>query len=292
MFPSSPHALPISRPQSLLGHGSLTILVQGGRTHAVSASEALGRTRPPKTAEFRRALPRFFRVQRALPCLGPPARLRTHYFLAAIRPTVAASLLKSGRNPAKNSCEPPLRDMVMQIHRSPILIVDDDGPFRELVSLLLERAGYAAAEAANGEEAFAAVSDERPAAVLLDVQLDGISGYAICRELRQRFGEQLPIIFVSGARVEPSDRVAGLLIGADDYMTKPLDADELLARVGRALTRVDAAERSSNGAGAASRLTPRERDVLRLLAEGLGTDAIAKNLYISPKTVGTHVQRM
>jgi DNA-binding NarL/FixJ family response regulator len=182
--------------------------------------------------------------------------------------------------------------MVMQIHRSPILIVDDDGPFRELVSLLLERAGYAAAEAANGEEAFAAVSDERPAAVLLDVQLDGISGYAICRELRQRFGEQLPIIFVSGARVEASDRVAGLLIGADDYMTKPLDADELLARVGRALTRVDAAERSSNGAGAASRLTPRERDVLRLLAEGLGTDAIAKNLYISPKTVGTHVQRM
>ena len=180
----------------------------------------------------------------------------------------------------------------MQIHRSPILIVDDDGPFRELVSLLLERAGYAAAEAANGEEAFAAVSDERPAAVLLDVQLDGISGYAICRELRQRFGEQLPIIFVSGARVEASDRVAGLLIGADDYMTKPLDADELLARVGRALTRVDAAERSSNGAGAASRLTPRERDVLRLLAEGLGTDAIAKNLYISPKTVGTHVQRM
>jgi DNA-binding NarL/FixJ family response regulator len=182
----------------------------------------------------------------------------------------------------------------MQINRSPILIVDDDGPFRELVSVLLERAGYVAAEAANDEEAFAAVSEERPAAVLLDVQLDGTSGYAICRELRQRFGEQLPILFVSGARVEPSDRVAGLLIGADDYMTKPVDPDELLARVGRALTRVEAAERSSNGAspGAASRLTPRERDVLGLLAKGLGTDAIAKNLYISPKTVGTHVQRM
>ena len=182
----------------------------------------------------------------------------------------------------------------MQIHRSPILIVDDDNPFRALVSVLLRRAGYVAVEAANGEEAFAAVNEERPAAVLLDVQLDGTSGYAICRELRQQFGEQLPIIFVSGVRVEASDRVAGLLIGADDYLTKPLDPDELLARVGRALTRSEAAERSSNGASAdaASRLTPRELDVLRLLAEGLGTDAIAKRLYISPKTVGTHVQRM
>jgi DNA-binding NarL/FixJ family response regulator len=182
----------------------------------------------------------------------------------------------------------------MKIDCGSILIVDDDDPFRELVSVLLERAGYAATKAANGEEALAAVGRERPAAVLLDVQLDGMSGYAICRELRQRFGEQLPIIFLSGARVEPSDRVAGLLIGADDYMTKPLDPDELLARVGRAVTRSEAAERSSNGrpTGAASRLTPRERDVLGLLAEGLGTDAIARRLYISPKTVGTHVQRI
>ena len=176
----------------------------------------------------------------------------------------------------------------------PILIVDDDDPFRAMVSVLLERAGYAAAEAANGEEALAAVRRERPAAALLDIQLDGMSGYAICRELRQQFGEQLPIIFLSGARVEPSDRVAGLLIGADDYMTKPLDPEELLARVRRAVTRSEAAERAENGAptGAASRLTPRELDVLGLLAEGLGTDAIAKRLFISPKTVGTHVQRM
>lgn len=175
-----------------------------------------------------------------------------------------------------------------------ILIVDDDESFRELVVLLLERAGYGAAQAASGEEALAAVNRERPAAVLLDVQLDGMSGYALCRELRDQFGEQLPIIFLSGARIEPSDRVAGLLIGADDYMTKPLDPDELVARVRRALTRSEAAERSSNGrpTEAASRLTPRERDVLRLLAEGLGTAAVAERLYISPKTVGTHVQRI
>jgi DNA-binding NarL/FixJ family response regulator len=176
----------------------------------------------------------------------------------------------------------------------PILIVDDDQPFRELVSVLLERAGYVSAEAASGEEALGVVRRGRPCAVLLDVQLDGMSGYVLCRELRDQFGEQLPIIFLSGARIEASDRVAGLLIGADDYMTKPLDPDELLARVRRAVTRSEAADRASNGPpiGAASRLTPRERDVLRLLAEGLSTDAIAEELFISPKTVGTHVQRM
>jgi len=176
----------------------------------------------------------------------------------------------------------------------PILIVDDDQPFRELVTVLLERAGYVSAEAASGEEALGAVRRRRPSAVLLDVQLDGMSGYALCRELRDQFGEQLPIIFLSGARIEASDRVAGLLIGADDYMTKPLDPDELLARVRRALTRSEAADRASDEPpmGAASRLTPRERDVLTLLAEGLSTEAIAKKLFISPKTVGTHVQRM
>jgi DNA-binding NarL/FixJ family response regulator len=182
----------------------------------------------------------------------------------------------------------------MKIDCGSILIVDDDDSFRELVSVTLTRAGYAAAEAANGDSALDVAARERPAAVLLDVQLDGMSGYAICRELREKFGEQLPIIFLSGARMEASDRVAGLLIGADDYMTKPLDPDELLARVRRALTRSEAAEDSRPGPaeGAGSRLTKRERDVLTLLAEGLGTNAIAARLYISPKTVGTHVQRI
>jgi DNA-binding NarL/FixJ family response regulator len=176
----------------------------------------------------------------------------------------------------------------------PILIVDDDQRFSELVSVVLERGGYASVQAATGEEALAAVRRERPAVALLDVQLEGMSGYAICRELRDQFGEQLPIIFLSGTRTEASDRVAGLLIGADDYMTKPLDPDELLARVRRALARSAAGDRATTGptAAAVARLTPRERDVLRLLAEGLGTGAIAERLYISPKTVGSHVQRI
>jgi DNA-binding NarL/FixJ family response regulator len=177
----------------------------------------------------------------------------------------------------------------------PVLVVDDDLSFSEMVSVLLERAGYTSVRAANGEQALAAARRERPAAVLLDVQIEGTSGYAICRDLRDKFGEQLPIIFVSGTRTEPSDRVAGLLIGADDYLAKPLDPDDLLARVRRAVSRSIAGdERAANGRGseAVSALTPRERDVLTLLAEGLATGAIAEKLFISPKTVGTHVQRI
>jgi DNA-binding NarL/FixJ family response regulator len=183
----------------------------------------------------------------------------------------------------------------MNTSHGPVLVVDDDRGFSEMICVLLERGGYAPVEASNAEEALAAARRERPAAVLLDVQLAGSSGYAICRDLRDQFGEQLPIIFVSGTRTEPSDRVAGLLIGADDYLAKPLDPDDLLARVRRAVSRSIAGEgRSANGRGseAASALTPRERDVLTLLAEGLATRAIAEKLFISPKTVGTHVQRI
>lgn len=176
----------------------------------------------------------------------------------------------------------------------PVLVVDDDSSFSEMISVLLERAGYQSVRAANGEQALAAARKERPAAVLLDVQIDGTSGYAICRDLRDQFGEQLPIIFVSGSRTEPSDQVAGLLIGADDYLTKPLNPDDLLARVRRAVSRSTAEAPGGNRptSQAVSVLTPRERDVLTLLAEGHGTTAIAERLFISPKTVGTHIQRI
>jgi DNA-binding NarL/FixJ family response regulator len=171
-----------------------------------------------------------------------------------------------------------------------ILIVDDDPDFRELVSVLCSRVGYSCVEAESRSDALAAASLERPDVVLLDVMLAGTSGYQICRELREEFGEQLPIIFLSGARTAASDRVAGLLLGADDYLTKPIDPEELLARVQRAIAR--STPDNPQFSGAAARLTPRERDVLTLLADGLDTEGISKRLYISPKTVGTHVQRI
>src|SRR5947209_1478217 len=121
----------------------------------------------------------------------------------------------------------------------PILVVDDDPASRELVTCLLEGIGYPTVEAETGESALVAAGEQRPELVLLDVRLPGISGYEVCRQLRQRFGEQLPIMFVSGDRTESHDRVAGLMIGADDYISKPFVPDELVARVQRLLVRAE-----------------------------------------------------
>ena len=172
-----------------------------------------------------------------------------------------------------------------------ILIVDDDRPFRQMVGTLLERAGYKTVEAESGEEALELARRDTPRLVLLDVNLPGTSGYVVCNELRHVFGQQLPIIFISGERTESFDRVAGLLIGADDYMTKPFDPDELIARVARMLERLDQ-QRPSAPDDDLFGLTPRECEVLGLLVDGLSQPEIAERLYLSPKTVGTHIQRI
>jgi DNA-binding NarL/FixJ family response regulator len=169
-----------------------------------------------------------------------------------------------------------------------LLIVDDDAAFREFVSSLLDRMGHPIVEASDGDEALDAALAERPSLVVLDIDLPGASGYEICRALRDVHGEDLPIIFVSGRRTEQLDLVAGLLIGADDYLVKPFEGAELLARVRRHLSR---APRSPNGS-ASPRLTPREQEILDLLAAGLDQRAIAESLVISPKTVATHIQRI
>jgi two-component system nitrate/nitrite response regulator NarL len=174
-----------------------------------------------------------------------------------------------------------------------ILIVDDDANHRAFVSTMLGRMGYGTREASSGEEALNSVRRERPSCVLLDVLLPGVTGYAVCRELRDEYGEALPIIFVTGERTEPGDRVAGLLLGADDYVVKPFDPDELLARVRRSIVRSDLTERRN---GDQHRrvfgLTDRERDIVMRLADGMGQKAIAAELVISPKTVATHIQRI
>jgi DNA-binding NarL/FixJ family response regulator len=169
-----------------------------------------------------------------------------------------------------------------------LLIVDDDAAFREFVRSLLGRMGHPIVEATNGDEALEAALAERPKLVVLDIDLPGASGYEICRALRDVYGEDLPIVFVSGRRIEQLDLVAGLLIGADDYLVKPFAAAELLARVRRHLSR---APRGPNG-GAGGRLTLREQEILDLLATGLDQRAIAERLVISPKTVATHIQRI
>jgi DNA-binding NarL/FixJ family response regulator len=172
----------------------------------------------------------------------------------------------------------------------PILVVDDDVGIRRFLRSLFGRAGYEVIAAETGEEALALAATNRPALVILDVSLPATSGYAVCSELRQRLGASLPILFLSGARTEPFDRVAGLLIGADDYLTKPFDPDELVARSERMIERTRPrrpSPRQSDRYG----LTTRELEILSLLLDGLTQSEIAERLYLSPKTVGTHVQR-
>jgi DNA-binding NarL/FixJ family response regulator len=166
-------------------------------------------------------------------------------------------------------------------------VVTDDEKTRDLISQLCRRAGYPFSVVSTGHDALASSRRTRPSVVLLDLELPDMTGYEACVELRERAGEHLPIVFLSGNRTESSDAVAGLLIGADDYMTKPFDPDELLARM-RALL----ARSADMHPGADTPLTNREAEVLRLLAEGLSQDEIAETLFISPKTVSTHIQRI
>jgi two-component system, NarL family, nitrate/nitrite response regulator NarL len=170
--------------------------------------------------------------------------------------------------------------------RARILIVDDDPHSRTLISLVLKRAGYTTCEAETGEEALAEAKRTRPALVVLETLLPGVSGYEVCRELKDEFGEALPIVFVSGTRTESSDRVAGLLVGGNDYLVKPFDPNELLARVRRLLPA------SLTGPETARKLTRREIEVLLLLVEGLSQSEIAEKLFISPKTVGKHLEHI
>ena len=142
--------------------------------------------------------------------------------------------------------------------------------------------------ATAGIDALALAVRRRPDAVIADVRLPDMTGYELCHDLRQRFGEDLPIVLISADRTESSDRIAALLLGADDYFAKPVPVGELLARMRRLLARLPA--RPADGLAAS--LTTRESQVLTLLADGLGQPRIADELVISPKTVGTHIQRI
>jgi DNA-binding NarL/FixJ family response regulator len=168
-----------------------------------------------------------------------------------------------------------------------VLLADGDGEAREELARLLESVGYGVVQAQRGDEALALARAERPAMAILEIPLAVLSGYEVCRALKSEFGSSFPVIFLSGERTESYDRVAGLLVGADDYLVKPFAADELLARV-RAL---DVRSRPRT-APPGSNLTPREAEVLSFLVEGLTQREIAERLTISPKTVGTHIEHV
>jgi DNA-binding response OmpR family regulator len=170
-----------------------------------------------------------------------------------------------------------------------ILVVDDDEPFGCLIETMLIAAGFRCRTVASGEAALATIDTEAPLVVLLDVHLPEISGYEVCRNVRERYGYSVGIIFISGERTEPLDRVAGLELGGDDYLAKPFDHGELVARVRALVRRLPGAPNEKPGTQTKQALTKREAEVLELIAAGHRQKEIAHTLSISPKTVGTHI---
>ena len=120
------------------------------------------------------------------------------------------------------------------VNRQKILIVDDDNNIAELISLYLTKECFETMIAGDGESALTAVDSFEPNLMLLDLMLPGIDGYQVCREVRSK--SSLPIIMLS-AKGEVFDKVLGLELGADDYMEKPFDSKELVARVKAVLRR-------------------------------------------------------
>ncbi len=120
-----------------------------------------------------------------------------------------------------------------------IMVVDDDGNICELLRLYLEKEGYQPVIAENGEKALALFDSEQPDLILLDVMMPRLDGWQVCRELRKK--SQVPIIMLT-AKGEVFDKVLGLELGADDYVVKPFETKEVMARIKAVLRRSGAGE--------------------------------------------------
>ena len=133
--------------------------------------------------------------------------------------------------------------------KTKILIVDDDNNIAELISLYLTKECYDTRIVNDGEEALAAFEEYNPNMILLDLMLPGLDGYQVCREIRTH--SNVPIIMLS-AKGEIFDKVLGLELGADDYIMKPFDSKELVARVKAVLRRYQPIKTASATAAPAS----------------------------------------
>ncbi len=200
-----------------------------------------------------------------------------------------------------------------------ILVVEDDRDIADLIAHALAKAGYDADRVASGPDALASARAAAPDAIILDLMLPGLDGFDVCRALRaDDRTASIPIIMLT-ARGEESDRVAGLELGADDYVTKPFSAKELVARVGALLRRagrgpgptapvltyrsivIDVGRHNVTSEGANVRLTAKEFLLLRYLIEHRGrvlsrdvllTDVWGYQYTGGTRTVDVHVRRL
>jgi DNA-binding response OmpR family regulator len=196
-----------------------------------------------------------------------------------------------------------------------VLVVDDEPIVREVVVGYLEREGYRTLEAADGAAAKELVERETPALVVLDLMLPGMGGLELCRWIRKR--SDLPLIMLT-ARGEEADRIVGLELGADDYVTKPFSPRELVARVRTVLRRteptlrkeerlsfgdveIETATREVSRAGKPLRLTAKEFDLLSFLARHprrvFSRDQLMERVWgysaaLDTGTVTVHIRRL
>ena len=198
-----------------------------------------------------------------------------------------------------------------------ILIVDDDRMMAAGLEQMLEGDGYQPLLARSGEAALQAAIEHSPALILLDIMLPGLNGFEVCRELRKR-AVDVPIIMLT-AREAEVDKVVGLEIGADDYVTKPFGKRELLARIAAALRRasatsseriatyrfgsvfVDFERMSATRDGKPLPLTAREFEILRALIQFRGSVVSRERLLnialnyeadCTTRTVDAHIVRL
>ncbi|MEZ5092513.1 response regulator transcription factor [Nocardioides sp.] len=200
-----------------------------------------------------------------------------------------------------------------------VLVVEDDPVISETVSRRLEAEGYAVARASDGPAAVRAATEQRPDALVLDLMLPGFDGLEVCRRVQAE--RPVPVLMLT-ARDDESDILAGLAVGADDYLTKPFGMRELVARVAALLRRVDrAAElaqqspavhsvgdlvvdtgaRRCTAAGELVHLTPTEFDLLACLAAAPGQVLTRERLLAEvwdwpeasgTRTVDSHVKSL
>lgn len=166
-----------------------------------------------------------------------------------------------------------------------ILVVDDEDNLRTMLVAALRYAGYDVSEATDGQEGLRAVREQHPDLVVLDVMMPGLDGFAVTRRLRES-GDRTPIIFLT-ARDSSRDKVEGLTIGGDDYLEKPFNLDELVARVEAVSRRVERAPSAADvyrvadlelddiahrviRAGEEISLSPTEYNLLRYLMQNVG----------------------
>ena len=200
-----------------------------------------------------------------------------------------------------------------------VLVVDDEADIVALVAYHLAKSGYRVSTASSGTEALEAARRERPALVVLDLMLPGMSGYDVLEQLRAGEGTRDVAVLMLTARRDEQDRIRGLSLGADDYLTKPFSPQELVLRVAAILRRVGAGGSSSTDKlvlgpleidsaahlvrvhGQPVELTPTEFKLLHTLAERRGRVQARAHLLqtvwdaapdIQTRTVDMHVQRL